>query len=93
MHVFKTITAHTLPNIAAGESKTQSMTVGGLPNTAQYSVHVSPSGALPSGLLLSHSFVSATDTVQAVFHNATSSQINTADYNFFITAHRVDYAY
>lgn len=93
MHVFKTITAHTLPNITAGESKTQSMTVGGLPSTAQYSVHVSPSGALPSGLLLSHSFVSATDTVQAVFHNATSSQINTADYNFFITAHRVDYAY
>lgn len=93
MHVFKTVESHTLPNITAGESKTQSMTVGGLPSTAQYSVHVSPSGALPSGLLLSHSFVSATDTVQSVFHNATSSQINTADYNFFITAHRVDYAY
>jgi hypothetical protein len=93
MHVFKTVQDHNIPTLGAGECHSGDMTVGGLNVNGQYSVNISPSGGLPCGLLISHSYVSAHENVKTVFYNASSSPISSDNYNFFITAHRVDYAY
>lgn len=93
MHVFKTKTDHTIPLLDAGACHSGDFSVTGLNSDGDYSVNVSPSGDLPCGLILSHSYVPTNNTVRTVFFNATSSQIASDDYTFFITAHRVDYAY
>jgi len=73
-----------LPSIASGASHKQMFTVTGAV-TIKSTVVVSPVTELPDGLLISYARVSASNTVEVKFYNASGAAIDVASGTFNIT--------
>lgn len=82
-HVIKTTVNVNLPSIPGLASVTQTFTVTNAEINS--SVLISPATALADGLIISYARVSAANTVEAKFMNATSAAINPPAMDFFIT--------
>lgn len=82
-NMIKTSTAGTIPIIAAGASQVVTFSVSGA--AASSSVMISPSGALPDGLLIAYARVSAAGVVEVKFTNVSSTQTSAITQNFHLT--------
>ncbi len=82
-NIIKDTVAKNLPSIAAGASSTQTFTLTGA--VIGSSVLISPDIALTDGLIIAYARVSAANTIEAKFYNASAATINLGAANFFIT--------
>ena len=84
--IIKVTVLSDVPNVAAGSTVTETIPV---PNsTTTSSVSISPSSALPNGLIIAYARVSVAGTVEAKFTNTTGADINISPMNFYITVIR-----
>ena len=81
--VIKSEQAVDVASIAAVTSGTQSFTVANAPLNS--SVTISPSAALPDGLIISYARVSLAGTVEVKFMNVTGAAIDLPSMSFYIT--------
>ena len=82
-HIIKDTVARNLPSIAAGASNTELFTITGA--VIGSSVMISPDIALTDGLIIAYARVSAANTIEVKFFNASTANINMGAANFFIT--------
>jgi hypothetical protein len=82
-NIIKTSTAGTIPIIAAGASQIVTFSIPNAGTTS--SVMISPSGALPDGLLIAYARVSAAGVVEVKFTNVTSTPTSAITQNFNLT--------
>jgi hypothetical protein len=82
-HIIKDTVARNLPSIAAGASRIETFTLTGavIGSTAM----ISPDIELADGLIISYARVSAVNTIEVKFFNASAANINMGAANFFIT--------
>ena len=81
--VIKMTVARDLSSIAAGAVRIQTFTVNGA--DPEGTVYISPEVALPDGLIICYARVSAANTVEVKFLNASSSAVNPSLMDFYIT--------
>ena len=82
-NMIKISSAGTIPVIAAGTSQVVTFSVSGAATTS--SVMISPSGALPDGLLIAYARVSAAGTVEVKFTNVSAAPTSSVTQNFHLT--------
>ena len=84
-NIIKERVSGNIPVIAAGTSQVVTFPVGGTTVNGSPSVMVSPTSALPDGLLIAYARVSADGTVEVKFTNAGPTATTAITQNFHIT--------
>jgi len=82
-HIIKDTVAKNLPSIAAGAARIETFTITGA--VIGSSVMISPDMELTDGLIIAYARVSAANTIEVKFFNASAANINLGAANFFIT--------
>lgn len=82
-NIIKATSSGTIPGIAAGASQVVTFAVSGAAATS--SVMISPSGALPDGLLIAYARVASAGVVEVKFTNITAAPTSSITQNFHLT--------
>jgi hypothetical protein len=83
-YISNTTVAKDLPSIAAGGSSVQTFAVT-TASTTNSTVTIAPQNALTAGLIIQYARVSAANTVEVTFWNASAGAIDMVNMNFYIT--------
>lgn len=82
-NIIKAAVTQTVGNVGARASVTTTFTVTNAVTTS--SVLISPLNALPANILIAFTRVSATNSVQVVFYNASAANVNVPSNTYYIT--------